>query len=228
MRRSTISILIIGALLIFTIYVPIPLGPLKIILIKIFETRLDADIKCRSLKIHTWRSITAKEVEAYGKGGFALSAESVVFDYNIASVLTGRLHITCNLEDVKFYRSSSIINSLTDMLHIKPLGNQTFNTVRADLFVGRRDTLTQNLTMLSDEMKIFGNAITDRDDNIMSLLYIHLKEKVADDIPNEIRDALLKKEDGPWSSLYIGIMGNYRTPMLRIITERFRMNISSK
>ena len=37
----------------------------------------------------------------------------------------------------------------------------------------------------------------------------------------------IQKEEGPWSSLYVGIMGNYGDPVLRIMTDSFKMNITS-
>jgi len=224
MKKILLVLLLLSLL---TIYVPISFYPINRLLINALEDRLDAEIDCRSLKIYLWRSLVAKDVEAMGKGGFALSAENVVIDYDLISIVTGRLHAKCGLENVKFYKGGSIMNSLSDILQIKPLGNTTFKTVQADFYIGKDDTLTQNLTLLSDEIKILGNATTDKDNAIMCLLYFSIRDYVVSEIPKEIRDSLLQKEEGPWSSIYIGIMGNYKEPILRIITERFRINISS-
>lgn len=228
MRKNIIALFIIIVFLILSVYIPISFSPLNKGLINLLEKRLDAEIECRSLKIYIWRSLIANGVEVFGKGGFALSADNVIVDYDLVSLMTGRFHLTCNLENVKFYKSSSIINSLSDMLHIQPLGNLTFKTINAKVYVGKSDTLTQDLTLLSDKIKIFGNAITDKDDTIMCFLYFFLKDDIVDEMPKEIRNPLLQKEEGPWSSVYVGIMGDYKKPVLRIMTERFRMNISSE
>lgn len=228
MKKFTIAVLIISLFIAFTIYVPLSFYPLNNLLLNLLEKRLEAKIAYRSLKIYLWRSLTAEGIEALGKGGFGLSAEKGSIDYDLMSIITGRLHLVCELENVKFYKGSSIINSLSDILHMQPLGNVTFKSIEGNIFVGRFNTLTQDLTLLSDKIKIFGNAVTDRDDNIMCLLYFFMKDDLVNEIPEEIRDSLLHKEEGPWSSIYVGIMGNYKKPLLRIITDRFRMNISSK
>ncbi len=227
-RKIIIALAIICTLVVLSVYIPVSFYPLNKTLIWLLEKRLDAKVACRSLKIYIWRSLVAEGVEALGKGGLALTAEKAVIDYDLISLITGRLQLKCNLDNVRFFKGSSIMNSLTDILQIQPLGNLTFHTMQSNFYVGRRDTLTQDLTLLSDKIKIFANAVTDRDDNIVSLLYFFLRDEIADEMPKELRDSLLQKEEGPWSSIYLGIMGNYKQPRLRLMTERFRMNIALK
>lgn len=228
MKKFLIALAVVLALGVYSVYLPISFYPLNRAILKQLEKRLEAKIECRSLKIYPWRSFAAKGVTALGKGGFGLSADSVVLDYDLLSLTTGRLHVTCNLRDVNFYKTSTIMVSLTDLLQIKPLGNFTFNAVRGDLHVGKHDTLTQNLAFLSENIKIFGNATTDTENNITSLLYFFFSDTVIKEMPNELREVLLKKEEGSWYSLYVGITGNYREPLLNIRTEKFRMNIANK
>jgi len=217
---------VICVIFIVTLYVPVSFYPLNKILISLVEKRLDVDIALRSFKIYLWRSITANGLEALGEGGFALRAESATIDYDLISLSTGRLRLSCELENVEFYEAGSIINSLTDMLQIRPLGDITFKTARADLYVGKNDTLTQNLYLVSDRLKIFGNAVTDKDNNITCLLYFFLNREIVKEMPDKLRDSLLKKEDNQWSSMHVGIIGNYKEPKLSLITGQFRMNIS--
>ena len=54
-----------------------------------------------------------------------------------------------------------------------------------------------------------------------------MNEEITGQMPAVMREGLLKKEDGPWSSMHFGIIGNYSRPRIKIITERFRMNISN-
>ncbi|MBL7069480.1 MAG: hypothetical protein ISS34_06440 [Candidatus Omnitrophica bacterium] len=225
-KKKIILIAVIGILLVVTIYVPISFYPLNKLLIGVIEKRIDADITLRSFKIHLRRSLAATGIEVFGKGGFALRADSVEIDYDLISLTTGRLHLSCNLENVEFYEGGSIINSLTDMLQIRPLGGITFKTAHADLYIGKNDTLTQNLRLVSDKLKIFGNAVTDKDNNIFCLLYFFLNKEIVKEMPEALRNSLLKKEDNQWSSMHLGIMGNYKKPRLSLITGQFRMNIS--
>jgi hypothetical protein len=226
MRKRLLYLLIITLAIVLTIYVPISFYPLNKAVIAAAEERLDAKISCRSLKIYLWRSVVARGVEAVGKGGFIVTADNTTIDYDLISLLTGRLHLKCSMENVKFPKASSIMNSLTDLLQIGRLSERPFHTVRGDFYVGRDDTLTQNLALLSDDLKILANACTDRDDNINSSVYFFLNEKIVSGIPRQVREGLLRKVDGPWYSIDIGIMGNYERPALRIMTEHFKMNIT--
>lgn len=225
MKKTLITLLVVLLVLILSIHIPISFYPLNKILINLLEKRLDAQIICRSLKIYIWRSIVAEGVRARGKGDIALSAKNAVINYDPISLITGRLHLRCDLENVNFYKTGSIINSLSDLLHIPPLGNLSFKTIEGDFYVGRHNTITHNLTFLGDKIKIFGNALTDKDNSIRCFLYFFLKNDIVNEMPKDIQDSL-QREDDQWSSIYVGIMGNYQRPLLRIITERFRMNIS--
>ena len=226
-KKTVLFTAITAALITATFYAPISFRPLNIFILKALEERLDAKIACRSVTIYLWRSIKAEGFQALGKGGFAISADSVMVQYDPISIFTGRLHVKCSLSGVKFYKGGTIMNSISDMLNIEPLGNTTFRTAEADLFVGWQDTLTHNLILESDKMKIRGNALTDIERNINCFLCFSIKKDIADEIPDEIRDSLFKKETDSWTSVYVGIMGNYKKPLLRIMTDRFRINISS-
>lgn len=226
MKRRLIIFLIITLSIALSIYVPVSFYPLNKIILMAAEKRLDAKISCRNIKIYLWRSIIAKDIEAVGKGGFTVKADNGVIDYDLASLVTGRLHLRCGLENARFSRRSSIMNALTDLLGIEPIDGSAFHTVRGDFYVGRNDTLTQDLVFLNNGVKIIANSFTDREDNIRGSLYLFLNDDITKDIPQEVRVVLLRKEDGPWSSIYVGIMGNYERPSLRIMTERFKMNIA--
>ena len=228
MKKSIIVLSAMGLLIAMPAYVPLALNPLNKALIYALENRLNAKIKCRSLNVRLWRSVTASGIEALGSGGFAIKADRAVIDYDFLSLVTGRLHVKCKLEEAKFYKKSSIASSVTDLLHIEPIGNTTFNTVQGNFYVGRLDTLTQDLALIGNDIKIYINAVTDKNDNIKGLIRFFISDKIATDIPDEIRGTALQKEKGPWSSIDIGIMGNYQTPSIRIMTERFRMNILSR
>lgn len=227
MRRGLIIFLIITLAIILSVYLPVSFYPLNKIILTAAGKRLDARISCRNMKIYIWRSIIAKEIEAVGNGGFSVKADKGVIDYDLASLVTGRLHLKCGLENAGFSRRSSIMNALTDLLDIEPIVTNAFHTVRGDFYVGYDDTITQDLVFLNDNVKIIVNAFTDTEDNIRGSLYLFLNDAVTGKIPKEVRAAILRKEDGPWSSIYVGIMGNYQRPALRIMTERFRMNIAA-
>jgi len=220
--------MIISVITAFSIYMPVSFGALNSLLVRNLEKRLHADISYDALRVYLWRSLTVDGLKGIGKGGFGFDADKVTVDYDLTSLVTGRLHLRCSFENARFYRSGNIVGSLVDMLQIEPLGNLTFKSIEGDLFVGRQDTLTQNFAMVSDNIKVFGNASTDIDDDIRVMAYILLNESLVDTIPKEIRGTLLQKEEGPWSSIYVRIMGNYKKPNLRIMTDRFRMNIASK
>jgi len=227
MKKTALIALAVLILYAVTTHVPL-VFPLNALFIKAVERRLDADILARSFKIYLWRSLAATEIEATGKGGFGLRAEKARVDYDLFSFFaTGRLRLECSLEGVKLGKSNSIINSLVDMLQLEPMENVAFDTVSAELYVGVKDTITKNLSLVSDKLKIFGSATTDMDDNITCLLQLHINEEITGQMPSVMREGLLKKEDGPWSSMHFGIIGNYSRPQIKIITERFRMNISN-
>ncbi|MFH1753432.1 MAG: hypothetical protein ABH875_04545 [Candidatus Omnitrophota bacterium] len=227
-KNKRISVLAItSALIAATFYAPISFRPLNIFLTKAVEKRLDAKVSCRSVRLYLWRSITADGVKALGKNGFAVSADKASLEYDLLSLFSGRLHVKCSLSDVKFYKGSMVMNSLSDMLNIEPLGNMTFKAAEADLYLGWRDTVTHNLAIKNDNIKISGNALTDIESNINCLLCFSLKDEMTEEMPNEIRESLFRKEAGAWTSVCIGIMGNYKKPMLRIMTDNFRINISS-
>ena len=227
MKKRIITLTSILLLIAATTYAPISFGPLNTLLIKLVEKRLDARIACRSLKIYLWRCLVADDIQVIGRGGFALSAEKATIHYDLVSIVTGRFHMRCNLDNGKFYRGGTIMNSLSDILYIQPLGNTTFETVQADLFVGRRDTVAHNLLLSSDKIKISGGALTDTNNNIKCLLSFSLDEDLTKEMPDEIKGSLFKNEQGARSNISVGIMGNYKKPTLRIMTERFRMKISS-
>ncbi len=227
LERGIAALAIAGIAIALALYGPIKFNPIKRAFIYALEKRLDAKISCRSLKIRPGRYIVISGLDANGKGGFGLTAKEVRFNYNLVSLITGRLHIRCNLEEVNLYKTSTIIDSLSGMLQIESLGNVLFDVVQADLFVGTTNTLAHNLIFLSNKIKIFGDALTERDNTIMCNFLLLLKDDLISDIPDEIRSSLLKSEGDSWSSLHVGIMGNYKKPSLRIITDRFRMNITS-
>lgn len=222
-----IIIAAIAVLILASFFMPISLYPLNRLILNIAGDRLDAKINCSSLKINIWRYIAADNIEVVGKGGFGLTAEKLRVDYDLTSLVTGRLHLSCNLGNIKFYRSGTIMSSVSDMLNIRPIGNRAFENASAELFVGKNDTITQDLFLIGDDVKIAGDAVTGKDDTIICLLRFFLNDSITEEIPEELRGSLLNKEDGPWSSIHIGIMGNYEKPRLRIITDRFKMNIST-
>lgn len=225
--KRTIAALLIPMILVFiTVLVPISFGPLNEALIRIIENRVGAKISCRSLNIYVWRSLVAEGVKAVGKGGFALSAEKAEISYDLTSLITGRLHVSCRLSDVKFYKGTTVMDSISDMLFIEPLGDMAFEKVKVDLFIGKQDTITHDLSLLSDNIRIYGKAFSDKDDNIKCLLRFDLKDELLKEIPEEIRGAIFNKEEDAWSNINVGLMGNYGKPNIRIITERIRMNIA--
>lgn len=226
-KKRVLFTAIIAALITATFYAPVSFRPLNIFILKALEEKLDAKITCRSVTIYLWRSIKAEGFQALGKKGFAVSADSVVVQYDPLSIFTGRLHVKCSLNNVKFYKGGTIMNSISDILNIEPLGKTIFKTAKADLYVGWRDTLTHNLLFESDKVRIRGNALTDIEKNINCFLCFSIKKDMTEEIPDEIRDSLFKKEAGSWTSVCVGIMGNYQKPMLRIMTDHFRINISS-
>jgi hypothetical protein len=226
MKRLTIAALLAtGLVFAATLYLPVDIPPVNRILISVLEERLGAKVDYGSLRIYLWRSIQAERVEAMGSGGLAMTADKVAIEYDPLSLSAGRLRVTCDLEDVRFYRSA-VIASLSDLLQIEPLGDMTFNEVRLELFVGARDTITDNLTMTSDKIVVRGSAFTDRDDNILCALEVKVHDDLTRDIPGEIRGSLFKDEPGPWSSVPVRIAGNYSSPRFSIITDYLRLNIS--
>jgi hypothetical protein len=228
MKKFLAIFFVIIAFAVMVPHIPISFYPLNRLLIRAAESRLKAEIRCRSLELYAGRKLVAKGIEAIGKGGFGLNAESAVIAYDPVSVITGRLHLACDFKNVNFYRAGSIMNSLSDMLQMRPLGDLTFDSITGDLYVGMTDTITQDINLTSDTLRIRGNAVTRRDDTILCFLKFLLKDEAAEDIPEEVRRSLLKKEEGSWSSIFVGIMGDYRKPSLRIITDHFRMNVFAK
>ncbi len=228
MKKFLALLLIVVFILALAVHIPLSIAPLNRIILDRLGQRLNVNIDCRSLKLYLWRSFVAEGVEATGKGGFRLKAENVVIDYDPISLVTGRLHVKCSLEDVMFFEEGSILDAIFSMLDIKPMHGAAFSSISGDFYIGKSDIITRDLAFLSNDFKIYGNGVTDSDTNIMCLLRFFLRDDLADEIPEGIRDTFLKKEEGPWSSLYVGVMGNYKKPVLRIMTDWLRLNIASK
>jgi hypothetical protein len=227
MRKTLIIIVGTALFVTATIYAPICFKPLNKLVISTVEKRLETKLAFGSLRFYIWESLIAEKIEALGKGGFGLKAEKATIDYDLTSLVTGRLHVTCRLDRVKFYKGSPLIDSVTDLLYIEPLGNITFDRMDADLFVGMEDTITQDLRLTSDKIRILGDAHSDKEDNVRCFLRFYLSDDIVKDIPDELKGTLLKSEGEGWSSLHVGIIGNYSKPIFRILTEGFKLNISS-
>lgn len=226
MKKAALALLVLSLVVVVTWYVPISLKPLNAFLIGQIGDRLDAEIKCGTFRIFLWDRLELEDLEAFGRGGFALSADKGRVEYNLASIIGGRLHVRCGLKKVRFYQGGTIMNSLSDMLYIDPIGNITFDDAMVEFFVGKEDTITHNLELASEKIRITGNALTDIKDNLRCRLRFYLSEEIAQGIPEEIRGTLLSQEGEGWYMAQVNIVGNYKKPVLRIMTQFLRMNIS--
>jgi hypothetical protein len=228
LKKAPMVFSVIAAIALLTYYVPIPVFGITRLLLFPIEKRLNADIELGSLKVYLWRSIEAERIAAAGKGGFGLKAESARIGYDLASIVSGRLHIHCELEGVVFYKGGSIMDSVSGALNIDVLGGTAFEKVTGDFFVGPDDTITQDLTLDGEEMKIVANALTDKKDSIRCILTMHLREDLANEIPDRVRGEILEGGEGPWRKVSVGIMGNYKKPSINIVTERYKLKYHLK
>jgi len=227
LKKTAIVSSVIAVIVLLSYYAPIPVFGITKLLLFPIEKRLNADIELGSLRVLLWRSIEAKRIEVAGNGGFGLKAKSVRIEYDLASVVSGRLHIRCEFEGVSFDKGSSIIDSVSSALNIDSLSGATFESVTGDFFVGLDDTITQDLTLEGREIRIVANAMTDKKDSVRCLLTIFLREDLAGGIPESASDSIFKNNEGPWRSFSVGIMGDYKKPSISILTKRYKINLSS-
>ncbi len=226
MKKTIIVLLAITILCAITLYVPFSIWPFGRPMLMAIEKRTESKIAFRTLKVFLLRSLEANDVEAVSKEGFGARAGKACIKYDIRSLVTGRLHLVANFEEVSFYKSGTIMTSISDMLCIKPIGNMVFDTLNVDLFIGREDTITHNLILENSQIRIKTKAVIDREDNVSCLIHISVSDALTKDIPDQVRETFFDDEGGGWLGIDIGIMGNYSKPVLRILTKRFRMNIA--
>jgi len=228
MKRALLILSIIAALSVITVFIPVYSQPLNTAIVKIVEKRLDSHIAYRSLVVYPWRGLVANGLELLSSNSLGLSADHATLSYDIASVATGRLHMKLGLKNVRLYRASLSGARVPKQLYLNLFGDRVFDELGADIFMGQGRTLTSDIRLVSDKLKISGDAFTDTDRNISCFLCLLLSDDAISGIPDELKGSLMRKEEGPWSSTCIGIMGNYRTRALRIFTDRFRMSISQQ
>jgi len=228
MKKLIIVFLSLALLLGTFYYFPLSFGPLNKLLIRVLEKRLDAKIDYKSIRLEKLYSLHVEDVNAAGKGGVTIFIKKGEFSYNVMGLFSaGRLEIRTNLEDVVITGKASIVELLSDFLSVGPLKNLSFDTIKGSFFMGKEDTIIQNLTAKSGLIRFNIDGVTQKDNSINLRLRLAVNNKLSESIPKDIWNGYLKKESGPWVSILIGLTGNYKKPSLRLISERFHLDIKT-
>ncbi len=230
MKRTIVIILIAAGLIgVILYYVPMSLGPLNRLVMYPIEKRLDARIKYDSLTMMPLRHLGVEGIKASGRGGSLVTIGKGDFSYSFISLIaTGRLTIHCKLKDVAVYGRASLLDLIVDLLNIDLLKGIEFTDVEGTFYVGKEDTITQKLKGTGEDFKFDLDGITGKDNSINLRVKLLLNDTLTELIPEEMQKGLLEKEEGGWSSVTMGMTGNYKKPSLRVINKLFRINISPK
>ena len=206
-------------------FVSISFSPLSNLVISILGKRLNADLECSSMRIKMLRSLEVDNVTAVGADGTTITIKKGVFLYNPVSIITGRLEINCSLEDVSVSGKASLLDLVMDLLSMEYLEDIKFGRVSGHFFIGLSDTITKNLSGISEYIKFYADGVTGKDNSVNLRIRLLLNDEITSSIPKEMRGFLLKKESGPWMSISIGVTGNYKKPSLRLLSSVFELNI---
>lgn len=227
--KKFITFLLILAILGGVFYfVPISFPPLNRLILTVLEKRLDADIDCGSMSVKLFNSIEVENIIASGRNGMMITIKKGAFSYNPVSIFTTRrLHVACSLKDVAVLGKASILELITDLLYMDYFKDVVFNDVKGDFFIGINDTITKKLRGRSRQIKFDADGLTRKDNSINLRLSLSVIEDLVDSVSSEIKDTFLKKE-GRWYSILVGITGNYKKPSLRLMSENFRLDLTTK
>ena len=228
MKKLIIIILVLILLFVALYFIPISFLPLNRVVSYALEKRLDAHIECESMRLQLFKSLDAEGIKATGKGGIGILIKKGRFSYDLINLVTGRLKVDYTLQGITISGKASILDLITDLLSMEPIKDIKFRDISGVFFIGRNDTITQGMTGIGDYITFYVDGVTRKDGSINLRLRLLLNEKLTSSIPSEVRNFILTKEEGPWSSISIGIAGNYKKPSLRLLSESFHLDISTK
>jgi len=230
LKKYIYAVLIITILAATALYfIPITFAPLNKAILYSLGKRFDAKIGCHAMKVKLFDSIEADGVRIKGIGGIDITIKKAIISYSLASLfVTDRLESACSLEDVKIYGNPSLVALVADFLSVETFENISFPIVKADFFIGKSDTITKNLTGASEDIIFFVDGLTRKDNSLMVRLKLFLSDKLTEGISQNISELILKDEEGPWSSAVIGVTGNYKSPSLRLLSDQFSLDLTTK
>lgn len=229
MKRAIITliktILIVLVLGVFVVcLVPIKSNAVTHIVLSPLEERFQKKIEFKASKIWLPANIFLEDVSILDENGRLYHFNTIDIRYNLEDLILKREFLV-NLKDVKVYKNIGLIDSIADMLAISKMPDVEFKEIKCILQLPKDAFFIKDIYAYNDKMRIRGGGWIDNNGSLDCEVNFSFSKDITDKIPDAIRVALLRREDGEWMGIVLKGRGNYKKPSLHISSDSIRLNV---
>lgn len=220
--KAALIISVLGILVVCL--VPIKSNAVARIALLPFEERFRKSIEFNASKIWLPANIFLEGVSIIDESGRLYYFDTIDIRYNLEDLILKREFLV-NLKDVKLYQNIELLDSVADMLVISKLPDVEFREIKGILQLSKDTVFIKGIYAYNDRMRIRGGGWINNDGTLDCDINLSFSEDITDKIPDAVKIALLRREDGGWMGIALKGRGNYKKPTLHISSDSIRLNV---
>lgn len=201
-------------------------NPAVKLLVGLIGYHTKSDISFKPAGISFFKEWHLENIKVAGKNGYALNIARMTVKPKLYSLYKGEIGVNSRAEGVIITKGTGLLDSVCNLLSIRPFGDTVVDVLEADLIVKKKQILMRDLKAVGKDIMVTGSGLSDTGTGYIDYdLRFFFSQSIMNDVPDGIKAALLKKEDNSWMSFALKASGNYKKPSLNFKAPLISLDI---
>ena len=207
------------------VFFPIKSNALNHVILAPLENKFKRKFQFQRSSIRLAGNVFLKDVTVTDKSGMAFHASTASVKYNLIDVLFGKKETEFFMENTKFYKDVSLLNSVSSILVIAKMPNVEFDTIEGSFYSQNDAVYIKKFLAANDKINISGKGWVTKAGELDGTVHFSFGKTITDTVPSIVKATLLYNEGGGRMGITLKASGNYTKPFLNIDSSTFKMNI---